>query len=261
MTTPLLIDIPGGLATELFLGGRGRPLLAVHGTPSLAASMRPFLDVADGRPRAAVDLPGHGRTPRIALEGDALLDEIARRVLRTLDGLGWSSCIGVGHSGGCAILYRAALLDPGRFSSFLFAGPIGEVAEGKAGRRQNAALYPPEHFIEAIDVVVEFLYSVEARPRVRPQWLEWARRVDSRASSTLLRAWGECSDVLEQLAELHIPTTVLMSTADRSVPEAEVESVARALSARVIRVPGEHFLFAESPVEAAAAVREFLATA
>ena len=121
---PLLIDIPGGLATELFVGGRGRPVLAVHGTPSLAETMRPFLDVAHDRPRAAVDLPGHGRTPGIELEGDALLDELARRVLTTLDGLGWSSCVGVGHSGGCTILYRAALMDPSRFSSFLFAGPV-----------------------------------------------------------------------------------------------------------------------------------------
>lgn len=261
MTSPVLLDIPEGLATELFIGGRGRPVLAVHGTPSVAETMRPFLDVAEGRPRAAVDLPGHGRSPKLGLEGDALLDAIADRILRTLDALGWASCVGFGHSGGCALLYRAALRDPGRFSSMFFAGPVSELPDRRATRAHSASLYPPDNFVDVIDLALEFLFAPQTRARVKPQWREWAKRVDAQSSAALLRAWASGRDVLPAFAALRIPTTVLISTEDRGVPPSESEHVARTLSSRVLRIPGDHFPFDEAPDDAKAALLEFLRTA
>src|SRR5690606_31647125 len=83
-------------------GEAGRlPVVLLHGFAADLNSWRGlFAGASLGRPILALDLPGHGNSPRIVPEN---IDDIAAAVEATLGSLGVDSCLLVGHSLGGAV--------------------------------------------------------------------------------------------------------------------------------------------------------------
>ncbi len=96
-----------GRGVEVKDGGRGIPLLLVHGFPlssEMFADMRPLVERV-GRV-VALDLPGFGSSD--ARESGYTMDELAGEVIRVADHLGLERFVLGGHSMGGYVALRVA---------------------------------------------------------------------------------------------------------------------------------------------------------
>ena len=96
-------SVPGLLnAVWLREGEAGRlPIVLIHGFAADLNSWRGlFAGASLGHPILALDLPGHGNSPRVVPES---IDDIAAGVEATLASLNVTSCLMVGHSLGGAV--------------------------------------------------------------------------------------------------------------------------------------------------------------
>lgn len=105
-----------------------RPVVLVHGVFDSAACWFPVLDalVAAGRRVIAVDLPGHGASPRI--ERDFSLQHLAEAVHVTLRDAGVTSADVVGHSLGGLVSQQLAQTRPELVASLTLEDPAWGVA-------------------------------------------------------------------------------------------------------------------------------------
>ncbi|EEQ92808.1 acetoin dehydrogenase dihydrolipoyllysine-residue acetyltransferase subunit [Brucella sp. ZJ1_1] len=129
-------------------GEAGRlPVVLLHGFAADLNSWRGlFAGASLGRPILALDLPGHGNSPRIVPEN---IDDIAAGVEATLGSLGVSSCLLVGHSLGGAVASVVAargLIDV-RSLLLISSGGLGPqingaFIKGLVGAKSEASIVP-----------------------------------------------------------------------------------------------------------------------
>lgn len=109
-------------------GGAGRPMLLSHATGFHGYCYLPIADRLDGRFRSyAVDLRGHGSTPRAHADGTGPFDwtaygddaQAAALAIAPDGGL-----VGFGHSMGATALFMAAHRNPGLFDLIVGFEPI-----------------------------------------------------------------------------------------------------------------------------------------
>jgi pimeloyl-ACP methyl ester carboxylesterase len=122
------VDLDGPVHYADF-GGRGRPIVLVHG---LGGSHANWLSVGDrlaahGRV-LAVDLVGHGRTPS---QGRSASFGASRRLLgRFLDATAPEPAVLVGNSMGGYLCLAEAAAEPGRVASLLLVDPAVPIVPG-----------------------------------------------------------------------------------------------------------------------------------
>jgi pimeloyl-ACP methyl ester carboxylesterase len=215
-------------------GGEGLPVVLLHGIGSNAQSFAPLLQAFDVRhPALAWNAPGYGVSQPLAMDWPDASD-YAAALNRLLVDVGIARCVLVGHSLGCLIAARFALVSPRRVAALVLVSPaLGHGAEKGAplppavGRRiEDLDRLGPAQFAAARAP------SLVAEPAARPdvvQAVEQAmadvRRPGYDQAARLLAV----SRLLDDAAKLDVPTTVIVGIEDRITPPANVRRAFAAL--------------------------------
>ncbi len=112
----------GSLAVSRSKGGNGTPVVLVHGFASDATSWAPLEASLKDRPLIRIDLPGHGKSPKLRIDS---FPDLVKEVRRAFDGLGIGSAHLVGHSLGGAVSLALADTRPKSLSSLTLIAPAG----------------------------------------------------------------------------------------------------------------------------------------
>lgn len=210
-------------------------LALVHGIGSHGGSFAPLAEALtdEGVIVAAVDLPGHGRSP--GRRGDApswealqdAVDQLLERARREAPGL---PCFLLGHSLGAAIALDAAERLSGRLGGVVVSNPALAVEPTGPLRlrlllaRLLARLWPG--FTLATGITLE---AAAHDPAVRERIAADPLRHD-RCSARLAVAWQRRSRALMADApRFPLPLLVLQSSADGVISAAAVQAYVRAV--------------------------------
>jgi pimeloyl-ACP methyl ester carboxylesterase len=215
-------------------GGGGLPIVLLHGIGSNAQSFAPLMQVLDpDHPALAWNAPGYGSSTPLAIEWPDACD-YAAALNRLLVEVDISRCVLVGHSLGCLIAARFALVSPRRLAALVLISPaLGH------GSEKGAPLPPPvARRIEELDRLGAAQFAAArapglvADPAARPdvvQAVERAmadvRRPGYDQAARLLAV----SRLLDDAAKLTVPTTVIVGIEDRITPPANVRRAFDAL--------------------------------
>ncbi|MBM2320282.1 MULTISPECIES: acetoin dehydrogenase dihydrolipoyllysine-residue acetyltransferase subunit [Marivita] len=112
----------GALAVTRSKGGTGTPIMMIHGFASDATSWAPMEAHLKHRPLIRIDLPGHGKSPKLRIDSFA---ELVREVRRAFDDLNLDAAHLVGHSLGGAVSIALADTRAKRLSSLTLIAPAG----------------------------------------------------------------------------------------------------------------------------------------
>jgi len=197
----------------------GVPLVLLHGFGTSSGSWRLLAERLDDMPVLGIDLPNHGKSPRMPLED---LHAVARMLLLRLDQEDIDSMHLVGHSmGGGAALALVPLL-PGRLRSLTLLAPLGlgpqihgEFIQGLLRASREASLLPWLRLLFGDPAKATRSFSATA-------WNELASP-DTRAAladmAQRLLPDGTQADLLrDRLTDLEIPVKLIWGASDRIVP-------------------------------------------
>jgi pimeloyl-ACP methyl ester carboxylesterase len=113
---PSIAPLPQG-AVAFLESGAGTPIVLLHGIGSAARSWRAQIDALSPRWRMiAWNAPGYPPSQPLPIEWPSAAD-YARRLQALLDHIGVQTCHLVGHSLGCLIAARYAVMSPDRVAS------------------------------------------------------------------------------------------------------------------------------------------------
>lgn len=112
----------GALAVTRSQGSTGTPIVLIHGFASDASSWAALGAHLKHRPLIQIDLPGHGKSPKLRVDSFA---DLVKRVRRAFDGLGVERAHLVGHSLGGAAGLALADTRPERLASLTLIAPAG----------------------------------------------------------------------------------------------------------------------------------------
>lgn len=127
--TPKFLEVGGRRIRYLSLGDDhdGDPVVFIHGFGGdLNNWMFNQPAVAQRRRAIALDLPGHGASSKAT---DGSVADLASALIATLNGLGITKAVLVGHSLGAAIALEASRADPGRVARLVLVCPAGLTAQ------------------------------------------------------------------------------------------------------------------------------------
>jgi pimeloyl-ACP methyl ester carboxylesterase len=247
--TTFVRELPGppGAPTVLLLHG----LMATGGLNWLQA----FEPLSRHFRVVAVDHRGHGRGIRTRRR--FRLADCADDAAAVLQMLGIDEAIAVGYSMGGPIASLLWRRHPDRVAGLVLCATAPRF---RTGGRERAAMVTAGSALAGALRASEVLLRIPLSPvasripfrvRYRPRSLAgWAaaelRRSDRRHTLEAVAALG-AFDARPWLAEIDVPTTVLITTEDRAVRPDEQEALLAIPGARVRKVTANH-LFASSPV-------------
>ncbi|WP_433297487.1 alpha/beta fold hydrolase [Actinoplanes sp. CA-030573] len=205
------------------------PILLIHGHPfdhTLWAPQAGALREA-GYPVITPDLRGYGREP--APVGEVtLLSEFAADLAAELDRQGFYEAVVGGVSMGGQIAMEFHRRYPDRVAGLVLAdtSPVGETPEGHAYRNALADRLLAEGMVgyatESLDKMVLPRHTeTEAGAHVRRMMLA----TDPRGAAAALRGRAERPDYQESLAEVRVPTLIVVGSGDVFTPVAEAELI------------------------------------
>jgi pimeloyl-ACP methyl ester carboxylesterase len=264
-----LADIKGGRVRYFVGGGRGVPVVLVHGLGGAACNWTALVRTLAGRhPLLVPELPGHGGSDPLA--ATASLEPFADRVLGVLEREGWQAPLVVGHSLGGLVALRMARRRPEGLLGVMLAGAAGISSTSRRARMALAVTGRVKPGRRA----APFRHSLSTRPRLRRAALGWGvadvAALSPHAAERFLIGPGlhadtlpaslalVADDVREHLGEIRVPTLVLWGARDTQVAVGDAFDFARRLGApvRVIADCG-HLLIAERADACAHAIETF----
>jgi len=237
-------------------------LVALHGFASDHNAWRSLL--AAGRPKAkvlALDLPGHGRSPR-AIPQD--LDAICTIVEQRLASEGIEEATLVGHSFGAAVSARLATRGLVRVNSLLMISPAGlgpeirhQFIHGFVAARQQASLLPwlRELVFDPSQISEAFIRAVVEQRKDESLSLALANLAERYFSDGT-----QTFSIRPDLEQLHIPVRIVFGIQDRIIPFAHCHSLPGRLAVHAFRQCG-HMPYFEQPELTLTIVDEMLALA
>ena len=274
------IATPYGELTGL-RGGRGAPVLALHGWLDNAASWIPLAAHLHDIDLVALDLPGHGRSPHLPEGAEYALAGTVLTVLDAADALGWERFAVLGHSMGAAIGSILAAAAPERVARFLAIEALGALAdredrtaqrlrESVAARRalpdkslrvfadRDAAIRARMQANDLSEPVARLL--VERGTRAVDGGYVWSSDPRLTIATAVRMTEGQVHDLLAHIA---CPARVLYADpAPPYFPEAlRRERAALLPHGEVAVLAGTHHLHMEDPGSVARAIGAFLADA
>jgi pimeloyl-ACP methyl ester carboxylesterase len=258
-----------GISYLASAGGEGLPVVLLHGIGSNARSFAPLLLACDAcHPALAWNAPGYGTSQPLAIDWPDASD-YAAALNRLLAHVDISRCVLVGHSLGCLIAARFALVSPRRVAALVLISPA--LGHGAA----KGAPLPPAvaKRIEDLDRLGPAQFaaarapSLVADPAAHPdvvQAVEQAmadvRRPGYDQAARLLAV----SRLLDDAAKLDVPATVIVGAQDRITPPANVRRVFEALPEASQRhayfeiADAGHAICQEQPAEIARIISEIV---
>jgi pimeloyl-ACP methyl ester carboxylesterase len=207
-------------------GAGGRPLLLLHGFTGAKEDFADWLEplAVAGWHVVAPDLRGHGSSAKPAREDAYSIDRFAEDVLGLADALGWDRFTLLGHSMGGMIAQEVALRVPRRLDALILmdtsSGPVGI---------DPAMLEAALHVVRSrgMDALADLLVGrpgpldTPASRRVlaeRPGFAEESERKLRACSPAMYAAMATeitgRADGLSRLADLEVPTLVLVGEQD-----------------------------------------------
>ena len=206
------------------------------------------------------DLPGHGRSPRLA--DGAKIPEYADAVKRSLADLGLKRPIVVGASFGGMIALTLALSNPDSVKGLIISAcPHGTPAADRA----LVAKRGEDGFAGGMAAVVEATLSRWFTPGFRDSTTvqDYRRRLLADDVAGWRAGWYAIStyDVRARLPELKVPVLCVAGRDDASVPLAVMQEMAAEIAGAQITVieKGPHMLHIEQPDAFSNAIAGFLA--
>jgi pimeloyl-ACP methyl ester carboxylesterase len=198
----------------------GAPVVLLHGFGTSRASWRPLAQLLGGLPLAALDLPGHGKSPRISEPGFA---EIADAVIDRLDAERIGVLHLVGHSMGGGVALAMAERLAHRLGSLTLIAPAGLGPEINGAFMQGILVARRE---ESLAPWLRQLFADESR--VTPSFVATAwqeldteeRRVAlAELAERLFPSGTQIVSLRSNFDELPMPVKVIWGVLDKIVPQ------------------------------------------
>ena len=216
--------------------GSGEPLILLHGNGEDSSYFRHQIEHFQDRYRViAVDTRGHGKSPRG--EAPFTIRQFARDLYDFMEARGIAEAVILGFSDGANIAMRFAMEHPERVRALILNG--GNL--DPAGVKRSAQL------------PIEIGYRIARRFA--------ARSAEARKNAEMLGLMvNEPNIKPAELSQLTMPTLVLCGTRDM-IRESHSREIAGSIPwAKLVILPGTHFLANLRPAEFNRAVEEFLET-
>jgi pimeloyl-ACP methyl ester carboxylesterase len=259
----------GGLSYLARPGSGGMPIVLLHGIGSNAQSFAPFMQtLAASHPVFAWDAPGYGdSTPLAVAWPDA--SDYADALRRLLDQLAVARCILAGHSLGALMAARFAVSWADRVAAlFLLSPALGyRVAKGDALPPGAAARLTELDRLGPDGFAAARAPGLLADPAAQPEVLRSVERAMAAVrrpgydQAVRLLAGGR---LLDDAAQIRMPTAVIVGTQDRITPPSSVRRVFDVLQGlstqhvyREIANAG-HAICQEQPAAVAGAIAEMV---
>ncbi|MEN5299512.1 acetoin dehydrogenase dihydrolipoyllysine-residue acetyltransferase subunit [Brucella sp. TWI559] len=209
-------------------GEAGRlPVVLIHGFAADLNSWRGlFAGVSLGHPILALDLPGHGNSPRVVPES---IDDIAASVEATLAALGVTSCLLVGHSLGGAVATVTAsrgVIDV-RSLLLISSGGLGPQVNaafinGLIGAKSEASIVPWLKLLVADE-------SHLTKPFINATIAQAAdaelRETQGAIGARFFADGTQTFDVRSSIATLAMPVRLIFGAQDRVIPVAHAHGL------------------------------------
>jgi pimeloyl-ACP methyl ester carboxylesterase len=220
----------GGLCYLVRSGSGGMPIVLLHGIGSNAQSFEPLMQaLAASHPVFAWDAPGYGDSTPLAVEWPDASD-YTNALCRLLDQLAVSRCILAGHSLGALMAARFAVTWPERVATlFLLSPALGyRVAKGDALPPGAAARLTELDRLGPDGFAAARAPGLLADPAAQPDVLRSVERAMAAVrrpgydQAVRLLAGGR---LLEDAAQIRVPTAVIVGTQDRITPPSGVRRV------------------------------------
>ncbi|MBI5649876.1 MAG: alpha/beta fold hydrolase [Chloroflexi bacterium] len=247
-------------------GGAGVPLVLIHGYPLdrtlWSAQTRAFADIARV---IAPDLRGFGES---TLPGaDATMDTYADDVRALLDALGIKNAIIAGLSMGGYIAFAFYRQHAHRVRALILADTraTADTPEGKLGRDASITLARDQGAGAIADAMVPkalTAQTLKSNRALTDATRDLLARQSVAAIITALGALRDRPDSTPTLAEISVPTLIIVGVEDAITPVRDAEMMRDAIrGARLAIIPNAgHLANIEQPDEFNRVVREFLQT-
>lgn len=246
------ITLPSGVRLRYDDEGTGRPVILLHAFPLSAALWRVQLTSLRDRMRMiAPDLRGFGGSG--GNPPAQSLDDYASDVLELLDALGLDQVVLAGLSMGGYIAFALLRRAPERISGLLLADTraTADSDEVRATRAANAELVLREGSAALASRVLPNLVAPQASEALRAELLQIAAANPPEGIAAALHAMAARPDSTSLLANIRVPTTVVVGAEDALTPPAEARTMHEAIpESRFVVIPGAGHLSAiERPAE------------
>ncbi len=215
-----------GTGTEVDLAhavhGDGFPLLLVHG---FTGSSLDWTDVVEplARDRRVVTLDhrGHGESPNTGDAATYTFDQLVADMTRLVDGLGLERFDLLGHSMGGVVAMRYTLRHPERVRSLILMDTAAGAQPGAADLlRGGFELVRAQGMLALYEVIQPFLGTGERAEVMRQRQRTKLEQTDPVAFTELGEELLVYPSVLDELATLDLPTTVIVGENDNGLRDA-----------------------------------------
>ncbi|MBF6593962.1 MAG: alpha/beta fold hydrolase [Thermaceae bacterium] len=231
------------------------PIAFLHAFPYGPAMWDEQVGLVSHRPLLVPDILGYESFEAAAAE-----------VLLAMDQRGWDKAVLVGLSMGGYTLFRLWNLQPERFAGMVLADTRAtpDTPESKAIRAQQATRIQREGMGFYPEVLLPSHLGQTTREQ-RPELVERVRKfqleADPHKTAHSLKALANRPDSLPMLAEIDVPTLVLVGEEDTITPLADARQMAQGIpDSRMLIVPGAgHLSNLENPKAFNTALLGFLA--
>lgn len=240
-------------------GGSSRPIVFLHGVGSDKSVWAPQLDhFAPTRRALAFDFPGYGESgpasPGISR------DDYAAAVGEAMDVLDVPHAHTCGLSLGGVVAIALHDREPGRCSSLILADTFAVHPDGQGMRDRGLEASRTIGMRAMAQQRTPLLVGQAAPTQVREEILETMARIDPQAFAIGLDAvW--LADQRDRLANIAVPTLVIVGDEDKPTPPALSEELARGIAGAKLEViaGAGHLTNAEKPAEFNQLIDAFLA--
>lgn len=258
-------DIVDGMALFYNDEGQGEPLLLIHGFPLSSELYKPQRAALANRYRVITpDLRAMGRSD-VPTNGIYSMDVYADDLVALLDHLGISMITVAGLSMGGYIVFALMRRHPERVKGVILmdtkAGPDTE--EGRAGRRKMAE----QARAEGAAAIAEVMLPKMLTERTRTEQPELAAFMREMMAATpvegivgALDALANRPDSTNTLAQIQVPTLIIVGSEDALTPPSEAEKIRAGIrGAQLVVVDGAaHAANVERPDEVNQALEAFV---
>lgn len=203
------------------------PIVLIHGFAADLNSWRGlFAGASLGHPILALDLPGHGNSPRVVPES---IDDIAAAVEATLAAFGVTSCLLVGHSLGGAVATITAARGVVDVRSLLLIssgglGPQvnGAFIKGLIGAKSEASIVPWLKLLVADEshLTKPFINATVAQASDAE-----LRNTQEAIGHRFFADGTQTFEVRSSIASLAMPVRLIFGAEDRVIPVAQAHGL------------------------------------